>query len=65
MQTTEDSEQVRAAIRETYGRIATEQPSSGCCGSSDAAGQPLSLHPRLWDIPQRNAAVRRMARIWA
>jgi arsenite methyltransferase len=45
MQTTVDSEQVRAAVRETYGRIATEQPSSGCCGTSGCCGpaaQPTS-----------------------
>jgi arsenite methyltransferase len=45
MQTTMDSEQVRAAVRETYGRIATEQPSSGCCGTSGCCGpaaQPTS-----------------------
>ena len=38
MQTIVDSEQVRAAVRETYGRIATEQPSSGCCGISGCCG---------------------------
>jgi hypothetical protein len=43
MQTTVDSEQVRAAVRETYGRIATEQRLRGaaelqrCCGP---AAQP-------------------------
>jgi arsenite methyltransferase len=45
MQTTIDSEQVRAAVRETYGRIATVQPSSGCCGTSGCCGpaaQPTS-----------------------
>jgi arsenite methyltransferase len=34
MATTIDSEQVKAAIRETYSRIATEERSAGCCGST-------------------------------
>ena len=38
MQPMVDSEQVRAAVRETYGRIATEQPSSGCCGTLGCCG---------------------------
>ena len=28
---TVDSEQAKAAVRETYGRIATEERSAGCC----------------------------------
>lgn len=31
-------EQVRAAVRETYARIATEQPSAGCCNGSGCCG---------------------------
>ena len=45
MQTTVDSEQVRAAVHEIYGRIAAEQPSSGCCGTPACCGlaaQPTS-----------------------
>ena len=39
MQTTMDSEKVRAAVRTTYGRIAAEQPSSGaCCGTAGCCG---------------------------
>ena len=38
MATTVDSEQVRAAVRETYGRIATEERSAGCCGSTGCCG---------------------------
>jgi arsenite methyltransferase len=34
MATRVDSEQIRAAVRETYGRIATAERSSGCCNSS-------------------------------
>jgi SAM-dependent methyltransferase len=34
MATTIETEKVKAAVRETYGRIATEQRSSGCCGTS-------------------------------
>ena len=34
MATTVDSEQVKAAVRETYGRIAAEERSAGCCGST-------------------------------
>jgi arsenite methyltransferase len=45
MKTTVDSEQIRAAIREAYGRIAAEQPSAGCCSTSGCCGpaaQPTS-----------------------
>ena len=45
MATTVDSEQVKAAVRETYGRIATEERSAGCCGSTGCCGpgaQPTS-----------------------
>ena len=34
MATTVNSEQVKAAVRETYGRIATEKRSAGCCAST-------------------------------
>jgi SAM-dependent methyltransferase len=34
MSTTTEAEKVKAAVRETYGRIATEQRASGCCGTS-------------------------------
>ena len=38
MATTVDSEHVKAAVRETYGRIATEERSAGCCGSTGCCG---------------------------
>lgn len=38
MATTANSEQVKAAVRETYGRIATEVRSTGCCGSGGGCG---------------------------
>ena len=38
MATTVDSEQVKGAVRETYGRIATEERSAGCCGSTGCCG---------------------------
>jgi arsenite methyltransferase len=38
MATTVDSEQVKAAVRETYGRIATEERSAGCCGGTGCCG---------------------------
>ena len=38
MTATVESEQVKAAVRETHGRIATEQPSSGCCGTAGCCG---------------------------
>ena len=38
MATIVDSEQVKAAVRETYGRIATEERSAGCCGSTGCCG---------------------------
>jgi arsenite methyltransferase len=36
--TSTQSETVRAAVRETYGRIATEQRTAGCCGTSGCCG---------------------------
>ena len=45
MQTPVDSEKVRAAVRETYGRIATEQPSSACCGTSGCCGPSAQATP--------------------
>jgi arsenite methyltransferase len=42
---TVESEKVKTAVRETYGRIATEQRSSGCCGTTGCCGsgaQPTS-----------------------
>ncbi len=38
MTPTVESEKVKAAVRETYGRIATEQRSSGCCGTTECCG---------------------------
>ena len=38
MATTVSSEQIKAAVRETYGQIATEERSAGCCGSSGCCG---------------------------
>ena len=38
MATTVDSEQVKGAVREMYGRIATEERSAGCCGSTGCCG---------------------------
>jgi arsenite methyltransferase len=38
MATPVDSEQVKAAVRETYGRIAAEERSAGCCGSTGCCG---------------------------
>jgi arsenite methyltransferase len=38
MATTADSEQVKAAVRGTYGRIATAERSAGCCNSSGCCG---------------------------
>jgi len=38
MATIVDSEQVKAAVRETYGRTATEERSAGCCGSTGCCG---------------------------
>jgi hypothetical protein len=45
MATTAEPEKVKAAVRETYGRIATEQRASGCCGTTECCGsdaQPTS-----------------------
>lgn len=38
MATAMDKERVKAAVRETYGRVATEQKSTGCCGGSGCCG---------------------------
>src|SRR5690349_8937637 len=38
MATTVDSEQVKAAVRETYGRIAAEERSAGCCETTGCCG---------------------------
>jgi arsenite methyltransferase len=38
MATTVDSEQVKDAVREAYGRIATEERSAGCCGGTGCCG---------------------------
>jgi SAM-dependent methyltransferase len=38
MATTIDSEQVKAAVRETYSQIATEERSTDCCGSAGCCG---------------------------
>jgi SAM-dependent methyltransferase len=43
--TSVDTETVKAAVRETYGRIASEQRTAGCCGTSGCcgpSGQPNS-----------------------
>jgi hypothetical protein len=45
MTATAESEKVKAAVRETYGRIATEQRSAGCCRTAGCCGpgaQPTS-----------------------
>jgi arsenite methyltransferase len=36
--TSVNTETVKAAVRETYGRIASEQQNSGCCGTSGCCG---------------------------
>ena len=36
--TSVDNETVKAAVRETYGRIAAEERSAGCCGSTGCCG---------------------------
>ena len=35
---TVESKKVKTAVRENYGRIATEQRSSGCCGTTRCCG---------------------------
>src|SRR4029453_2884559 len=50
--------QVRAAVRETYGRIATEPASSGCCGTPGCcrpAAQPTSEALGYSDEERRSA----------
>jgi SAM-dependent methyltransferase len=38
MAATVETEKVKAAVRETYGRIATEQRPAGCCGTAGCCG---------------------------
>ncbi len=38
MATTVSNERIKAAVRETYGRVATEEQSAGCCGGSGCCG---------------------------
>ena len=38
MATTVDTEQIKAAVREAYGRVATEERSAGCCGGGGCCG---------------------------
>ena len=38
MAVTVDNEQIKAAVRETYGRVATGERSAGCCGGSGCCG---------------------------
>jgi SAM-dependent methyltransferase len=38
MATTLEKERVKAAVRETYARVATEEKSAGCCGGSGCCG---------------------------
>jgi SAM-dependent methyltransferase len=52
------SEKIKAAVRETYGRIATEQPTAGCCGTSGCCGpadQPASEALGYSDEERRSA----------
>lgn len=39
MPTTVENEKIKAAVRETYGHIATDRQSSGCCGTAGCCGQ--------------------------
>ena len=57
MATIVDSERVKAAVRETYGRIATEQRSAGCCGSTGCCGQAPNPPRTRSATRMRNAAV--------
>jgi arsenite methyltransferase len=41
-----DTESVKAAVRETYGRIASEQQAAGCCGTSGCCGPGASTNSR-------------------
>jgi SAM-dependent methyltransferase len=55
---TVESEKVKTAVRETYGRIATEQRSSGCCGTTGCCGsgaQPTSDALGYSDEERRSA----------
>ena len=60
MATTVAREQVKGAVRETYGRIATEERSAGCCGSTGCCGPGAQASCRTRSAtPMRNAAVLR------
>ena len=56
--TSVDTETVKAAVRETYGRIASEQGTAGCCGTSGCCGpsvQPTSDALGYTDEERRSA----------
>ena len=54
MATIVDTEQIKAVVRETYGRVATEERSAGCCGSSGCCG-PTSEALGYSDEERRSA----------
>jgi SAM-dependent methyltransferase len=59
MTTTVDTEKVKAAVRETYGRIATEDRASGCCGSTGCCGagaQPTTSAALGYSEEERRSA---------
>jgi SAM-dependent methyltransferase len=59
MTTTVDTEKVKAAVRETYGRIATEDRASGCCDSTGCCGagaQPTTSAALGYSEEERRSA---------
>ena len=63
--TSVDTETVKAAVRETYGRIASEQRSSGCCGTSGCCGPGDEPNPTPSAIQRMNGGARPTERTWA
>ena len=65
MATTVDSEQVKGAVRETYGRIATEEGPLAVAAAPDVAAPAHRRARTRLATPMRNAAVLRKGLIWA
>jgi arsenite methyltransferase len=57
MSTTVDTEQIKAAVRETYGRIATEVRSTGCCGSGGGCGTAQTTSKAIGYTDEERVAV--------
>ena len=64
--TSVETETVKAAVRETYGRIASEQRTSGCCGSSDCCGPGVQPNSSAlgYSEDERQSAPKDRTSVW-